>query len=46
METQSKESLTNLLELMNRVNYFKKLKPENDSFFATLKVSGYSDYNL
>ncbi|MCV9930846.1 hypothetical protein OIU80_00995 [Flavobacterium sp. LS1R47] len=40
MEVQHKESATELLELMHRVDYFKKLKPENNadnSFGVTLK---------
>lgn len=45
METQHKESLTELLELMSKVNYFKTLKPNNNSFDATLKVSCYSELN-
>lgn len=46
METQQKESLTELLELMGKVNYFKTLKPNKDSFDATLKVSWYSELNI
>ncbi|MFD1602069.1 hypothetical protein ACFSJW_19565 [Flavobacterium artemisiae] len=45
METQQK-ALTELLEMMNRVNYFQKLKPNNDSFSATLNVSCYNELNI
>jgi hypothetical protein len=49
MEVQHKEPATALLELMHRVDYFKKLKPENNadnSFGVTLKVSSYNELNL
>ncbi|KRD06330.1 hypothetical protein ASE21_19355 [Flavobacterium sp. Root901] len=46
METPQKEAVTELLEIMNRVNYFKQLKPNNDSFLATLNVSCYSELNI
>ncbi len=49
METKHKESATELLELMDRVKYFSKLKPDNndnDSFGVTLKVSCYNELNL
>lgn len=45
METQQK-AVTELLEIMNRGNYFNKLKPNNDSFSATLNVSCYSELNI
>lgn len=46
MEAESKEAITELLELMNRGNYFRILKPDTDnSFNATLKVSCYSELN-
>lgn len=49
MEIQHKEQATKLLDLMNKANYFEKLKPENNvnhSFNITLKVSGYNELNL
>ncbi|MBF4516334.1 hypothetical protein IRZ71_08270 [Flavobacterium sp. ANB] len=49
METQHKEQAIKLLELMNKANYFEKLKPEHNvdhSFNVTLKVSGYNELNL
>jgi hypothetical protein len=49
MEIQHKESAKELLELMDKVEYFTKLKPENsidDSFSVTLKVSCYNELNL
>ena len=45
METQQK-AVTELLEIMNKGNYFIKLKPNNDSFSATLNVSCYSELNI
>ncbi|BDU23404.1 hypothetical protein FLGSB24_01480 [Flavobacterium sp. GSB-24] len=45
METQQK-AVTELLEVMNKGNYFIKLKPNNDSFSATLNVSCYSELNI
>ncbi|UPZ15906.1 hypothetical protein [Flavobacterium humidisoli] len=45
METQQK-AVTELLEIMNKGNYFNKLKPNNDSFSATLNVSCYSELNI
>lgn len=49
MEIEHKESVTDLFESMNKVEYFKKLKPGNtidDSFSVTLKVSCYNELNL
>lgn len=46
METQHKESLSELLQVMKRVNYFNILKPNEDSFTATIKVSGYSELQI
>lgn len=49
MEIQHKEKVTELLESMNRMNKFNKLKPENNSdnsFVVSLKVSGYNELNL
>lgn len=45
METQQK-AVTELLEIMNKGNYCNKLKPNNDSFLATLNVSCYSELNI
>lgn len=45
METQQK-AVTELLELMKRVNYFKTIKPNNDSFSVKLKISGYSELQI
>lgn len=45
METQQK-AVTELLEIMNKGNYFNKLKPNNDSFTATLNVSCYNELNI
>lgn len=49
MEVQHKKQVTEFLESMNRINKFKKLKPENNtdnSFSVSLKVSGYNELNL
>ncbi|WP_193844451.1 hypothetical protein [Flavobacterium hungaricum] len=46
METLQKETVAELLELMNRVNYFETLKPNNDSFAATLKISSYAELQV
>ena len=48
MEIQHKEKVTEFLESMQRINKFKKLKPENNnnSFSVNLKVSGYNELNL
>jgi hypothetical protein len=49
MEIEHKESVMDLLESMNKVEYFKKLKSANtidDSFSVTLKVSCYNELNL
>ena len=49
METQHTEKVTEFLESMQRINKFKKLKPENNSnnsFSVNLKVSGYNELNL
>ncbi|WP_345145422.1 hypothetical protein [Flavobacterium ginsengiterrae] len=45
METQQK-AVTELLEIVNKGNYFNKLKPNNDSFSAMLNVSCYSELNI
>ncbi|TDX09449.1 hypothetical protein [Flavobacterium sp. S87F.05.LMB.W.Kidney.N] len=45
METQQK-AVTELLEIVNKGNYFNKLKPNNDSLSATLNVSCYSELNI
>ncbi|SHL12902.1 hypothetical protein [Flavobacterium chilense] len=49
MEVQHKKQVTEFLESMNRINKFKKLKPENsidNAFSVSLKVSGYNELNL
>ena len=48
METQQKELATTILELMGKMNYFTKLKPdaENNSFSVPIKLSSYSELNL
>nr|WP_198999879.1 hypothetical protein [Flavobacterium sp. ASV13] len=49
MQTQHKKQVIEFLESMNRINKFKKLKPENNtdnSFSVSLKVSGYNELNL
>lgn len=45
-EIQKIDGLKELLELMKKVNYFKTLKPDKDSFSATLKISGYSELQI
>ncbi|CAD0006394.1 hypothetical protein [Flavobacterium salmonis] len=49
MEIQNKERAAQLLELIDKKKYFKKLKSDNkigNSFDVTLKVSGYNQLNL
>lgn len=49
MEIQNKERAAQLLELIDKRKYFKKLKSDNkigNSFDVTLKVSGYNQLNL
>ncbi|MBF7092645.1 hypothetical protein IUY40_14000 [Flavobacterium sp. ALJ2] len=48
METQQKELATTILELMSKMNYFTKLKPdaENNSFSVPIKLSSYYELNL
>ncbi|MFV8343583.1 hypothetical protein [Flavobacterium sp. XS2P39] len=46
MEIEEKDSVTDFLKLMNRINYFTKLTPDEkkeDLFTLELKVSGYKD---
>ena len=49
MEIQNKERAAQLLELIDKRKYFKKLKSDNkigNSFDVTLKVSGYNQLSL
>lgn len=49
MEIQNNERAAQLLELIDKRKYFKKLKSDNkigNSFDVTLKVSGYNQLNL
>lgn len=49
MEIQNKERAEELLEIMNKGNYFTKLKPEDkaeNSFTIPLKVSSYNEMNM
>ena len=48
MSAEHKEQVTKILETMNKVNYFKKIKCDtiDDSFNVRLKVSGYSELNI
>ncbi|MEN2401036.1 hypothetical protein GKZ90_0014715 [Flavobacterium sp. MC2016-06] len=49
MEIKNKEQVTEFLELMNRGNYFTKLKQENKiekSFVVPIKVSCYNELNI
>jgi hypothetical protein len=46
METQEKDSKTELIQLVNRFQYFTKLKPDpknGELFIMELKVSGYNE---
>lgn len=50
METQHTEPVTDFLDLMSKIKYFTKLKPDagkDNSFTAALKVSvsGYNELN-
>jgi hypothetical protein len=49
MEAKHTEEVTAFLESMNRINKFKKLKPDSaskNSFNVELKVSCYNELNL
>lgn len=48
MKTQHTEPFVSLLEVMNKGDYFTKLKQDNtnNSFEVALKVSSYSELNL
>lgn len=49
MEMQQKESVTDLLEVMSKMKYFTKLKPDNkndNSYSIPIKVSSYNELNL
>jgi len=49
MEIENEEQATEVLELMNKVNYFTKLKRENkidNSFSVPIKVSCYNELNM
>lgn len=46
MKTHQKESINELLELMNKVNFFKTLKSEKECFIAELKVPNYTELNM
>lgn len=49
MELEQREMARDLVELLNKVNYFRKLKPDsrNDNKFnLSLKIASYSELNL
>jgi hypothetical protein len=49
MKTEHKESLTEFLDLMSKIKYFTKLKPDhkNSNLFKTeLKIASYNELNL
>lgn len=49
MKTAYKESTGDLLELIGKMQYFTKLKPNNEndnSFSVSLKMSSYHELNL
>jgi beta-glucosidase-like glycosyl hydrolase len=48
MEVQNNKPVTEFSELMNKTNYFTKLKENtiNNSFSVPVKVSGYEELNL
>lgn len=49
MKTQNEDKISELLELMNKGNYFTKLKlehKEDTSFTIPLKVCSYNELNL
>ncbi|MCD0466247.1 hypothetical protein [Flavobacterium sp. ENC] len=49
MEEKEHKVVTEFLELMTKINFFTRLKPENridNSFSVTLKVSSYNELQL
>jgi hypothetical protein len=49
MKEESNRVVTEFLELVNKINFFTRLKPENtsnNSFNVTLKVSSYNELQL
>lgn len=49
MKALNKDSLADFLELMNKIKYFTKLKPDSkkeDLFNVEIKVSCYNELNL
>jgi len=49
MEAEEKDLRRDFVSLMNRINYFTKLKPDQEkenSFVVELKVSGYNELSL
>jgi hypothetical protein len=49
MEAQQKEQVTTILELMGKMGYFSKLKPDvenNNSLSVPIKASSYYELNL
>lgn len=49
MKTEHKESVTEFLDLMSKIKYFTKLKPDNKNsnlFKIELKIASYTELNL
>lgn len=49
MKAEHKESVTEILDLMSKIKYFTKLKPDNKNsnlFKTELKIASYSELNL
>ena len=49
MKTENKESVTEFLDLMSKIKYFTKLKPDNKNsnlFKIELKIASYNELNL
>ena len=49
MKAEHKESVTEFLDLMSKIKYFTKLKPDNKNsklFKTELKIASYTELNL
>ena len=49
MKAEHKESVTEFLDLMSKIKYFTKLKPDNKNsnlFKTELKIASYNELNL
>jgi hypothetical protein len=49
MKAEHNESVTEFLDLMNKIKYFTKLKPDNKNsnlFKTELKIASYNELNL